>query len=66
MARAYMRARTRAYFSKVRMDRADWLALRLLAAYLAVIGGLAMIYLPAALIIGGVGYLALGVRRGWL
>lgn len=58
----------RAFFSRWRLDRADLHALKLLAACTAIVVGIAMMHIPAALIAGGVGYLglAIGLRRGWL
>ena len=48
-----------------KLDPSDLMALGAVCAYIGAIVGIAMIYLPAALIVGGLGYLGLGMYRRW-
>ena len=57
-----MRARIRFW---PKLDLSDLMALGAVGAYVSAVVGIAMIYLPAALIVGGRGYLGLGMYRRW-
>ena len=49
----------------LKLDTSDLMTLGAVGAYISAIVGIAMIYLPAALIAGGLGYLGVGMYRRW-
>ena len=57
-----MRVRIRSW---AKLDSSDLMATGAVCAYISTVVGIAMIYFPAALIAGGLGYLGLGIYRRW-
>jgi len=64
-----MKTRLRACFSslcRLKLDAQDLAFLKYLAGLGVIMVGIWMVYAPAALIVGGMGYLGYGVIRRWL
>jgi len=65
MMRALRSFCRRIYNFRPRLDSADLSVLMPIFALVNIVIGVALVYLPAAWIVGGAGYLILGAYRRW-